>query len=191
MTRNQVNRINTIQAIKDSFMELYQVHGIDKVRVADICARAKVSKSNFYNYFDDKYEMLESIENEMLQGVKEINTALKDAAWNTYKKGDPFPVYSDTAKYIWENRKYFKPLLGPNGDPSFVFRWKKQMKKDIRNKLVIDNRTNYNLDIVSELFTNGIVGLYIYWFYENPDISPEELSAIAGTLLYSDLYHFK
>lgn len=191
MTRNELNRINTIEAIKDSFIELYRANGIDKVRIADICKNAQVSKSNFYHYFDDKYEILEVIETEMLDSVKEINKALDKVVWVNYKKGDPFPVFSDTAKYIWEHRKYFKPLLGPNGDPGFIFRWKKQMKKDIRNKLVIDGRNSYNLDIVTELFASGIIGLYTYWLYEDTNISPEKLSAIAGTILYSDFYHFK
>jgi AcrR family transcriptional regulator len=171
MTRSELNRANTIEAIKDSFIGIYRVNGIDKVRIADICRNAQVSKSNFYNYFCDKYEILEVIEDEMLTGVTEINRALTEAAWINYKKGEPFPVFSDTANYIWEHKKYFKPLLGPNGDPSFRFRWKKQMKKDIRNKLITDKRTSYDLDIVSELFTDGIIGLYTYWFYENPNIS--------------------
>ncbi|MCI8282744.1 MAG: hypothetical protein HFI76_13915 [Lachnospiraceae bacterium] len=86
---------------------------------------------------------------------------------------------------------YFKPLLGIHGNPQFIFRWKKQIRKDIEAKFLHDKIPVSDLGVVTELFASAIVGLYTYWFYENPTLTPQDISAIAGKLLLRSFYNFK
>ncbi len=191
MDRHEHNRNSTIEDIRKAFIQLYEEHGIDKLSVKDICLKAEISKPLFYRYFDDKYSVLESIETRLLDRVAEINIALKDTPLATYRKGQPFPVFFETAEYIKSQEDYFRPLLSSRGDPQFVFRWKKQIRKDVRVKFENDHITAYNLDVVTELFAAGIIGLYTYWFFENPELSCQEISEIGGNLLCGSFYNFK
>lgn len=191
MNRNEVNRTRTIEDIKRSFMELYEAAGLDKVSIREICEKAGISRTMFYKYFDDKYQVLECIEDELIEGVRSINHALVAAPLRDYRKGEPFPVFVDTARYIREQERYFRPLLSIHGDPQFIFRWKKQIRADVRQKFIHDRITDYNIDVVTELFAAAIVGLYTYWFFEEPSLSCEELSEIAGNLLCGSFYNFR
>ena len=191
MNRNEYNRLHTVDAIKLSFIRLYEQSGIDRVSIRAVCEEAGISRTMFYRYFDDKYQVLESIEDELIEGVRQINRRLVDVPLNEYRRGEPFPVFVDTARYIRSQEIFFRPLLNVHGDPQFIFRWKKQIRADVRQKFVHDSITTFNLDVVTELFAAAIVGLYTYWFFENPGLSCEELSEIAGNLLCGSLYDFK
>ncbi len=191
MNRNEYNRLHTEDTIKLSFIRLYEQSGIDRVSIRAVCEEAGISRTMFYRYFDDKYQVLESIEDELIEGMRQINRRLVDVPLNEYRRGEPFPVFVDTARYIRSQEAYFRPLLNVHGDPQFIFRWKKQIRADVRQKFVHDSITTFNLDVVTELFAAAIVGLYTYWFFENPALSCEELSEIAGNLLCGSLYDFK
>lgn len=191
MNRNELNRLRTMEDIKESFIELYEAGGIDKVSVQGLCGKANISKTIFYRYFDDKYQVLECIEDELLAGIKEINLVLKNTPLGEYKKGKPFPVFYETAEYVYSKKKYFKALLSAHGDPQFIFKWKKQIRLDVRTKFEFDHITGYNLDVVTELFAASVIGLYTYWFFENPDMSCQEISEIGGNMLCGSFYNFR
>lgn len=191
MNRSTHNRNRTIEDIRLAFIKRYEKYGIDKLSVKEICVDAGISKPLFYRYFDDKYAVLEDIENRLLEEIAEINKVLVDTPLVTYKKGQPFPVFYETALFIKSQEAFFRPLLSVNGDPAFIFKWKKQIRKDVRQKFESDNITSYNLDVVTELFAAGIVGLYTYWFFEKPDLSCEEVSEIGGNLLCGSFYNFQ
>ena len=191
MNRNEHNRKQTIEDIRTAFIKLYEKSGINKLSIKEICEHAGISKPLFYRYFDDKYDVLESIERDLLSDIAEINKDLTNTSLFSYRKGQPFPVFYETAVYIKSKEKFFRPLLSSNGDPGFIFKWKRQIRKDVRQKFEKDEITSYNLDVVTELFAAGIVGLYTYWFFENPSMSCEEISEIGGNLLCGSFYNFK
>lgn len=191
MNRNELNRLRTIEDIKESFIELYEAGGIDKVSVQNLCGKANISKTIFYRYFDDKYQVLESIEEELLDGLRKANIALKTTSLSEYKKGQPFPVFFETAQYVYSKKQYFKSLLSAHGDPQFIFKWKKQIRLDVRTKFEHDQITGYNLDVVTELFAASVIGLYTYWFFENPEMSCQEISEIGGNMLCGSFYNFR
>ncbi len=191
MKRSEFNRARTIEDICRTFMKLYDDNGIDKVSIQKLCEECGISRTIFYKYFDDKYDVLESIEHTLLQNLAELNQKLPQTQLETYTPGTPFPVFYETAKYILENQHYFKPLLGPHGDPQFIFRWKKQIRKDVYSKFEHDKIRTGDLNLVCELFAAAIIGLYTYCFFEDTSLTAQEISEIAGQHLCSAFYNFK
>lgn len=53
--------------IREAFWRLYTAKPISKISVKDICALAGYNRGTFYRYYSDVYEVLESIENEILE----------------------------------------------------------------------------------------------------------------------------
>lgn len=190
MNRSELNRIRTIEDICKTFMLLYDNAGIDKVSIQKLCEQCGISRTIFYKYFDDKYDVLDSIERNLLQNLSDLNRDLPQTQLETYTPGTPFPVFYETAKYVQQNEHYFKPLLGPHGDPQFIFRWKKQIRKDVYSKFKHDNIHTGDLNLITELFAAAIIGLYTYWFFENPSLTAQEISEMAGYHLCSAFYNF-
>lgn len=189
--RTTYNRNNTIQEIRYQFILLYNKYGIDKLTVQQVCQQCGISRTIFYKYYDDKYSVLESIEDEIIEGLRKINQSLPQVSLYEYKKGDAFPVFSDTAKYIKNQEHFIKPLIGIHSDPQFIARWRKQIRNDMALKFNHDNLQLENQNLVTSLFASAIIGLYQYWFFENSELSADEISIIAGNLLCGTLYDFK
>ena len=188
MNRNDINRLNTINAIKESFITLYEKKGIDNVSVREICEMTGVSRTIFYKYFDDKYQILEEIEDEVLQATRSMNVNLRDEPLRKYADGTMFDSLLNTITYIYNKRRYFKPLMGPNGDSRFLFRWKKQIREDVSRGTENTSSDLYKIagsGVVNDLFASICIGIYTYWFYENPGLSVEQIAKMESYLLYA------
>lgn len=188
MNRKEYNREQTIISIEETFMELYARTGIEKITVKELCARAGISRTILYRYFDDKYQILESIEDRLLETVREINTPCPFINSRAEEIQEKFPLLYLTARYIKENERFFKPLLGEKGDSFFVFKWKKLMRRDFREKLIQTNATQFDVDLVSEIMASSFIGGYTFWLYEKPELTCEEITDILGHVLYSKFY---
>lgn len=187
MNRNELNKQRTIDDIKDCFIDLYEKKGIEQISVREICENVKISRTIFYKYFEDKYSVLEEIEGDLLAETKKINAHLKTQNIRAYKRGDIFPVLYETIQYIYEQKKYFRPLLSAKGDPSFIFKWKKQIRDDVRNQntsVDLDIFTQIDNDVINELFASICIGLYTYWFFENTALTPKQIAEFESYILY-------
>ena len=54
------------QQIVNSGKELFFQYGVKRIRVEEICRKAKVSKMTFYKYFENKFALAEHIVQEIL-----------------------------------------------------------------------------------------------------------------------------
>ena len=59
-----------------AFLELIQTMAWDKVTVKALCSQAHITRGTFYNYFNDVYDLLEEIENDLLN---DLTTLIKNA----------------------------------------------------------------------------------------------------------------
>ena len=88
--------------IKDQFIHLYEKKGLDKVTVNEICKVCEISRSTFYQHFDDKYDFLETIENELLDNVQNLNKDMQEIFIRDTKAS--IPNWTETATYIMEKK---------------------------------------------------------------------------------------
>ena len=49
----------TLKILTLALTQLLQVKPFEKISVIDICEKALVPRATFYNYFDDKYDLLQ------------------------------------------------------------------------------------------------------------------------------------
>ena len=63
----------TKMLIRKEFTELLKKKPIQEITVREICERTGINRSTFYNHYQDVYDLLEQIENEMLGELAEIS----------------------------------------------------------------------------------------------------------------------
>lgn len=54
------------EAIRAAFFELVRERGFERVTVGELCRRARVGRSTFYDHHEDKYELLSCLVGEVL-----------------------------------------------------------------------------------------------------------------------------
>ncbi len=156
----------------------------------EICELCGISRSAFYHYFDDKYSVLESICNEILEHVAEMNLNM-----HTIRISDTdtsMPLWIETATYISEKRDFILPLISIPGDQPFIHQWRHLIQETIKKRLLADHfKDMEKLDLISYTLAASTISLYEYWFRYQPDLSPEEIARLGSQLLWSSFYYFQ
>ena len=128
---NDERVIKTKKLIKSALSELIQEKGFDHVSITDLTQRANINRGTFYLHYQDKYDLLEKFENEVLD---DINTnaenfikSIKDIDF----LGEDFsneikPFINKVFTYIKENYIIMKVILGPKSDMRFQNKIKRE-----------------------------------------------------------------
>ena len=53
--KNDLKIKETKKLIEDSLVSLLEEKTFEEIKVSDICSKAKIHRSTFYNYYNDKY----------------------------------------------------------------------------------------------------------------------------------------
>lgn len=56
--------------IRNAFLNLLDGLPVEKITVAEICRAAEINRATFYRYYDNQYDLLSSLENEMFDEIK-------------------------------------------------------------------------------------------------------------------------
>ena len=179
----------TQNIIKEKFIELYEKKSLEKITVSEICSACGISRSAFYQHFDDKYSVLDAISDEILSHVQDLNAHMHEI--HIKNTDASIPLWIETASYIYEKRKFIQPLICYPGNPVFVHKWNKILRDSFRKRLTADNYHNTEyLEIMVYSMASAIIGLYEYWFQFQPELTPKEIAEIGSRLLWSSFNHF-
>ncbi len=186
--RFEANRFQTQEHIKDTFTELYIEKGLDSIRIQELCKAAGVSKTTFYKYYDDKYQVLEEIEVKILKDLRDIyhNFLSFDIKQHDYSK--PIPQLLETCNYIKKHSVLFERLLSVNSNNRFLYNWKKEIREDFKRKFTYDQMNSQRIAFQVEATVSSVIGLFTYWLFKQPNMSSNDFATLAGEIIAKDLY---
>ena len=83
----------TKMVIKDSFFQLLKQKPVEKITVKEICEMAQINRATFYRYYENQYDLLSVIENDMFQNIQDtikeqtadLNSLIKEILNSLYK----------------------------------------------------------------------------------------------------------
>lgn len=182
MAKNPAQVALTKQNLKDAFWSLYKTKRINQISIKEITDKAGYNRGTFYLYYQDVYDILNKIEDELLNQLDEVSQTMINLvidSYNTPEESDKF------IKYFKSNVDYIPVLFGENGDAYFQSKYKALLKKYIKKHLKIDeiNFPEETIDFSLEFFTSGIIGLILYYFSKNKEPDVDALKRISNTVL--------
>lgn len=170
---------------------MYAQGGFDHFTVGTLCQACGIARSTFYLYYDDKYQVLDAIETDLLAGLKAICFDLSDCDMAQVLTGTPLEKAYATVEFIQENADAFRALLGKYGDPRFTYRWKKDIQDSFMGRFRAEKGDTPSAGIACTIFSSALVGLYTHLLFDLPDVSEHEFSIILGNLLKYSLFDFQ
>lgn len=187
--RIDYNRIDN--KIIDAMLELMATQSIDTITVKDITSKAGVGRGTFYLHFEDKYSVVEKLEERLFGELADINKHLSTFNFADHNEREPYPFFTETYEWVGKNRSFIAPLLSENGDFSFAFKWK-QMIADYFKQLFKANgvSTRYT-DLVYKAVSAGLMELIYYYVSSDNPISPQEMSRVSGRITHGIVEKFK
>ena len=190
-TRKDHNRTETQRHIRNTFLNLYAEKGIDGVTISELCHSAGIVKSTFYTYFDDKYSVLEDIEQDLLGTLAKVNSNLEDLEVTAVLHGAPLPQASDTVNFILDHLKEYRIIMGSKGDASFEARWRRNIADSFKDRFLKEKGDTRSAGLACAIFASTLIGIYRYFIFEAPDISKENFALILGNTFKYALMDFQ
>lgn len=118
--------IQTRQNIQNALISLMETQSFNTITIANIVKEAGLNRSTFYRYFDDKYTLVEEIENEIINHLENTIISQGDLLLSD---SDKYDVLFHVLSYFSKEASIATILLGENGDPSFVHKLTKSIKE--------------------------------------------------------------
>lgn len=171
----------TKENIQNSFLQLLKEKPFMKVSVRDITTIAEINRGTFYLHYEDKYDLLQQIEENLLQGFNLHLQRLKpDVLLLEAEKGQVSALAVEVFRYIQTNGERFQVLLGENNHLGFHKRLKQFFIHHFGEKMV-QNQTFFQdltiqKDYLSAFATSAFLGLIEQWLDNSLAQSPDEMA---------------
>lgn len=146
----------TKKHFKLALLHLLKSKSFNEVTIKDITDTAEYDRSSFYRYFDDKYQLLEEIENELIQCIENKYKAV--AQQNGSMVFDTSVMVSLLS--IFDNQSVLSVislLMGDNGDRSFESKMTRMFHKIFYDR----SQTTLNQSEKNDLIGQYLAGLFI------------------------------
>lgn len=147
--------------LKNALTELMTEKAFQDIKLNELCEKAMVHKTTFYNHFEDKYDLLNYIINEIDQEIKsklDKNNTLTDYYMSLAK---------EYIKIIKDKPSLFKSVINSTSDNLglyiFFDKYTNDIEKEIKDSSPIPCNyvakfyVNAVLSVINEWFNNGMV----------------------------------
>lgn len=159
----------TRMVLKESFINLLERKDISQISIKEICEDADINRATFYTHYNDQYDLLRKIEDELLDNV---NTQIAEFDQKMDSINNVLQV-EKIFEYIKENAKLCKLLLSERGDFSFQKKVMMLVYDLIINQLTDNNRiTKEDAEYVYSFTITGCVGIVQKWLDDDLKKSP-------------------
>lgn len=166
----------TRTAFINVFCNLYQEKPIEKISVQEITRMAGYNRSTFYQYFTDIYDLLEYIEKDVLDHMRnEMAPKFSEGKLN-----DSFVKHF--AELYEEKEEYLTALLGDYGNVRFMEKIKREMTRNLLQN-GIHFKDNVFVPYVIECSLSIVLAAFRHWHRNGKNVPSDELIHFISDLL--------
>lgn len=153
----------------------------------DITEYAGVNRATFYRHYQDKFDLLDQYAQEVYQLLDVPPEAESPAG------SDPDDLEKSAAglakmfEHIRTYAKFYRVMLGNNGDPAFAGKIQRYIQKRIRQSILDTIREKPMAELYLSYVSSGSVGVVLWWLEHDLPYSPTEMAAISIRLSLADM----
>ena len=178
----RVQRTRTL--LQQALFELTIEKGFAAVTVRDITHRAMVNRSTFYRHYLDKYDLLNHYLDE-LQALTAEAALLAEKVSQTSPDRVPAGLLV-LIKHVQEYADFYRVMLGRNGDPVFIHRFRQLSEKRYRYLFSrlgeVNDRNAPPTDLKLSYISYAGMGAIVWWLENDQPFSAEQLAIWLGQL---------
>lgn len=189
MTNDHRTRV-TQMLIRKAFTELMNQKPIESITIAELCKRANINRSTFYNHYMDIYDLRDRMEGDLkLEFYQALKTILVDEpVTNT-----PVKITAKLFECIQKNSDMCSVILGNYGDKKFLEELIQTGREFVMKSyhIYFVNASPKQIEYFYAFVSSGIVGLLQKWLNDDLTTSPEEIATMAESLMLQGAGYLK
>jgi AcrR family transcriptional regulator len=179
----------TKQLIQKSFMQILENKSFESITVGDITKTAQINRGTFYLHYQDKFDLLDQIEQQLFADLGNHIDELQSrySYTDTFEKEQEH-LASALFSFIEMQSTILKIFLSDHGRAGFHIRFLYAFSEKVRFNLEKNESFNANLTVPVEYFlsfiTSAFLGLIEQWVRNGLDKTPQEMTAIYIDIIY-------
>lgn len=174
-------------AIREALVSLIETKGFDALSVRDITETANINRSTFYLHFQDKFDLLEQTEQEIIQDIQGIILQTDSLSLaNFHLTQQPLPVMVQMFEYFRANAALVRAILGIKGDIAFQIQLRKAIEQNLSKIGFFEGINSQNFLLPSEYIITYVIAAHLgvvqIWLKKGCLESPQEMALILSKL---------
>jgi AcrR family transcriptional regulator len=176
----------TRKVLRDSLVELMKTKSILNISIREICETAGVSRSTFYAYHKDQYDLLEQIEEETFVEFDRVVKKHNPTGEMPTAK-ELTALIEDALRYVAGNYNSIQVLLSENGESAFQRKFARFLTDRLRQsrntgqaKALPDEQT---LNYCSVYIRDGCIAIVQEWLKNSMDMDIRDMAKLLARLV--------
>jgi AcrR family transcriptional regulator len=186
MAREDVRTRFTRKVLQDSLVDLMKKKSILDISIKEICGNAGVSRSTFYAYYKDQYDLLGQMEEEILVEFDKIIEKHAQSGVIPLPAKELIMMIEPILQYIVSDSNSIQVFLSENGESSFQRKFARyftglmrQFKKHPDSILTDEKILNYHLVFIRD----GCTAILQEWLKSDMDMNVRDMAKLFAKLV--------
>lgn len=171
----------TLEAFTTAMLDALAGKSFEQITVNELCEKSNYPRATFYNYFDDKYDLLHYL----------WHCLNRQILWEPYEESEPdqrlFLLFDRAYDFIDQHRDKLNRIVKNNAKESFLlFHFRIQLSTRIREMLdpkICSYRDRIPYEIIAEHYCNTVLLVLEWRFLNGNDCSKEDTLGYLELLL--------
>lgn len=175
------------RAIKQAFIQLLKENNLDRITIQQISDLADVNRGTFYLNYEDKYALLDEMENEQIEKIKgfvdirkmDLSTKTSDRFIEDFEN----KIIKNVITHIEHNIEFYQVILNLERKSQIEEQLADIVRSNIKH--LIGNKDNV-FGIPENYYLSYVVGSMMsmikYWVSDENRVSVEELVNYVSTI---------
>ncbi len=192
--RNRSNKNNlrvkeTEKLLEETLAALLEEKSFEDIKVMDICSKAKIHRSTFYTYYNDKYELLKSRLDKYEAKFLEFLRKYKLEGKLTDSHVD---IMIEILKYFYLNKEFLKIIFQNNREGSIIKILQKYIEayviEGIKDMKQLHTDKPYTVEIMGSFYSGAFISVLGEWILKDCYITPEELAQYISDIIMQRVF---
>ena len=182
VSRDNRSTRRTRSAIREALAEMLAVKPLGKITVQELIDRANICRTTFYAHYEDLYDLLSEVENNILS---EIRTGLEELDQAPIRVEEQYPAIEAVVAVYARHEKLIRLLNGPNGYPAFDARLQDTIYQLTRNLRKVKEGDAFDEErhrLYSCYVISGGISVLNRMLSANLPIDPKEAGRVLGAM---------
>lgn len=173
----------TIKLIEGAFFALINEKDVSSISVQEICDKAQISRSTFYDHYGDYMDFLKSINNQIVQELLSC-TQLYHFDTDTDQAVDALMEFMEQKRGLfsvifWDSNHEAIRLYIEKAKPTVIPVWLEE-----------SHLSEDEVGFLYDYFMNSAMWLLRKWFYKEIPVSTDRFQEMFASLTKYGIYHY-
>lgn len=169
----------TRSLLLNGLIQLMQEKDVKDISVKELSDLVDINRGTFYLHYNDIYDMLHKIEEELFQ---EFNEILDRRLVSETLVDSPKEILQDVFVFLERNHDLAKVMMGPHGDLAFTNHLKNLVKERSMHVLEKAHTSEYS-EYLPSFIVSGCVGVIETWLNHPNPLPAKDMAELCSRLL--------